>query len=476
MITKQDLVDIVKTYNNSLSKAEEEKIKQAYDFSRDKHKGQLRATGEEYFTHPLQVAIFASQNYHLDTPSIISALLHDVVEDTGTSIDEIKNLFGPTVASIVDGLTKLRILSLDKTSETAENYKKFISSISQDIRVLIIKLLDRFHNISTINGHKKEEKKQRIAIETLSLYMPFAERVGMSKLKNFIEDECFKILYESDYKKINEKVINFKNTGEKLVKDTISKLTTLMKKNKILTDIITCENNFYTIWKKQKNKNIEFENIFDVISFNFITDSVENCYKILGIIHTTYKCVPNRFKDFISICRPNYYRSIHTAILLPTGQRIKIQIKTVEMDNIAKYGIGYNCFFKSLEHSSFNWIKYLSSSVNKITNADEVIETSQLSSFMDSIFCFTPKGDAWDMQIGSTVLDFAYRVHTNLGNNCIGAKINKVIKGIETKLSNGDVIEILTADKPQVVENWKDIVVTQKAKRQIEKFLSLNKK
>ncbi len=476
MITKQDLVDIVKKYNNSLTLDEEEKIKLAYDFARNKHKGQLRGTGEEYFTHPLQVAIFAAKNYHLDTISVISALLHDVVEDTGTTIDEIKNLFGVEVANIIDGLTKLRILSLDKTNEKAENYKKFITFISKDIRVLIIKLLDRFHNISTINGHKKEEKKQRIAIETLSLYMPFAERVGMSKLKNFIEDECFKILYESDYKKINEKVINFKNTGEKLVKDTISKLTTLMKKNKILTDIITCENNFYTIWKKQKNKNIEFENIFDVISFNFITDSVENCYKILGIIHTNYKYLPNRFKDFISISRPNYYRSLHTAILMPNGTRVKIQIKTKDMYNIAKYGIGYNCYFNTLNDNSFNWIKYLSDSINKITSADEIIETSQLSSFMDSIFCFTPKGDTWDIMTGSTALDFAYRVHTNIGNNCIGAKINKVIKPIDTKLQNGDVVEILTAETPQVIESWKNIVFTNKAKKQIEKFLSSNKK
>ena len=476
MITKQDLVDIVKKYNDSLTFDEENKIKLAYDFANNKHKGQLRGTGEEYFTHPLQVAIFAAETYHLDTNSIISALLHDVVEDTDTNINEIENLFGIDVANIVDGLTKLRILSLDKTTEKAENYKKFISFISQDIRVLLIKLLDRCHNILTLNGHKNEEKKQRIATETLALYVPFAERLGMSQLKTFLEDECFKVLYPAEYNKIYETLNKFKQNGMELASQISNEFKDLMKKNDINADIIMSETNIYTIWKKQKNKKIEFENIFDILSFNFITDSIENCYKILGIIHTNYKSIPNRFKDFISISRPNYYRSIHTAILMPNGLRVKIQIKTKEMDNIAKYGIGYNCYFNTIENKSFDWIKYLSNSVNKITNADEVIETLQLSSFIDSIFCFTPKGDAWDMPLDSTVLDFAYRVHTNLGNSCIGAKINKVIQNINTKLQNGDMIEILTANEPQVMENWKNIVITTKAKKQIEKYLSLNKK
>ena len=483
METKQDLINIIKNYNPNLSKKDKDLICLAYDFASEKHKGQKRASGEDYFTHPLTVAVIAAREYELDPASIISALLHDVVEDTETPISTIEKLFGTTVANLVDGLTKLRSLKItNKKIIQAENYRKFVISISKDIRVLVIKLLDRYHNISTLQGHKNIQKRQRIALETLTIYVPLAERMGMDKLKSFMENICFKELYPQEYHYITEKLETFRKSGTDLIEPIIDELSSLISKYNIGAQIYGREKSPYSIWKKINNKNTIFDNIFDIIAFRFIVETIEDCYKILGILHSNYRVIPKRFKDYISTPKPNRYQSLHTAIIGPLSKRIEIQIRTIEMDKVAQYGYAAHWIYKqsgsnpSNEAEHCDWLRNMVNAITHVSSSDEIIENTKLSTFIDSIFCFTPMGDLWDLPQNSTALDFAYRIHSNIGNHCVGAKINKVIKNIRTPLKNGDMVEILTSPKQHPSPEWLRFVITDRAKKALKHYFHKQKK
>lgn len=479
MRTKEDLINEIKKYNPDLSFDEEDKIKLAYDFARKKHSGQVRASGEEYFTHPLAVA-FVAVEYKLDPASIITALLHDTVEDTDTTLTEIKELFGETVASLVEGLTKLSSIEItSKEVLQAENYRKFIISISKDIRVLIIKLFDRYHNISTLSAFNKIEKRKRIALETLNIYVPLAERMGMEKLQSFMSDICFKELYPQEYYFITDKLETLKEGGTNLIDPIIDELSTLMTKYKMNVQIYGREKTPYSIWKKITNKNLTFDEIFDIIAFRFITDNVENCYKLLGILHSNYHVISNRFKDYISTPKPNNYQAIHTTVIGPMKKRIEVQIQTEKMEHTAQYGCAAHWIYKNSTYnpsSNCDWLRNMVNAITHVSSSEEILENTKLPTFIDSIFCFTPMGDLWDMPINSTVLDFAYRVHSNVGNHCTGAKINKVVKNIKTLLQNGDMVEILTSENQKPSPEWKNFVVTTRAKKAIKHYFYKNKK
>ncbi len=481
MRTKEELISAIKKYNPDLPNSEKARIELAYTFAQEKHAGQKRASGEEYFSHPLEVAFIAAEEYELDTDSIISALLHDVVEDTKTSIKTIKNLFGESVAELVTGLTKLRSIKITSPKILkAENYRNFVLSVSKDIRVLIIKLIDRYHNITTLQYHKSTEKKQRIALETLTIYIPLAERMGMEKLKTQMENICFKELYPQEFHFIEEKLETLRKSGTNLIEPIVDELSDLTTRHKIKAQIYGREKSPYSIWRKMNNKNITFDEIFDIIAFRFIVEDVEDCYKILGMIHSTYKMIPNRFKDYISTPKPNKYQSLHTSVIGPLNKRIEIQIRTREMDKVAQYGYAAHWLYKEgktdLTSKDFDWLRNMVDAIKHVSSPDEIVENTKLSPFIDSIFCFTPNGDLIDLPIGATALDFAYEIHSNIGNHCVGAKINKVIKNIRTPLKTGDMVEILTSKIQNPSPEWERFVVTLKAKNAIKHYLKQQRK
>ena len=481
METKADLVNAVKSYIPDLKASDKARLELAYTFAQEKHSGQKRASGEPYFTHPLAVAMLAAKTYELDVDSIIAALLHDVVEDTETSIKTIQNLFGDDVAELVIGLTKLRSLKIKSEKMLkAENYRNFVISVSKDIRVLIIKLLDRLHNISTLQFHKSPEKRQRIALETLNIYIPLAERMGMEELKRKMENICFKELYPHEYHFIQEKLEDLRKRGTDLIEPIVDELSELTFKHKIKAKIYGRDKSPYSIWRKMQNKNVRFDEIFDIIAFRFITKTVEDCYKILGMIHSTYKMIPNRFKDYISTPKPNKYQSLHTTVIGPQNKRIEIQIRTEEMDKVAQYGYAAHWMYKEgktdISSHDFDWLKNMVYAIKNISSPDEIVEHTKLSPFIDSVFCFTPKGDLIVLPLGATALDFAYNIHSNIGNHCVGAKINKVIKNIRTELKTGDEVEILTSKTQTPTPEWERFVATIKAKTAIRHFLKQQKK
>ena len=475
MLSKYELVDIVAGYNPGLSEADRNRIELAYDFAREKHQGQKRDSGEEYFTHPLAIAAVCSRTYEMDVDSVIAALLHDTVEDTDTSIEMERKLFGPTVAMLVSGLTKLQYVHMKaRQAAKAENYRNFVLSIAGDIRVLIIKLVDRAHNIQTL-GNSAPEKRKRIAFETLNIYIPLAERIGMENLKVEMEAVCFKELYPQEAAFIDEKLEGFHRVDDDMVESVIKELSTLMAENEIHVRLFGREKTPYSIWKKMTIKNKVFDEIFDIIAFRFIANSVEDCYRILGLIHAKYKIVPARFKDYISRPKPNGYSSLHTTVIGPMGRRVEIQIRTHDMDKVAEYGFAAHWMYKEqgsdAATASFDWLRDMADSVKNASNPTDIEKSTKLTPFMESVFCFTPGGDLVTLPRGATALDFAYELHSDIGNRCSGAKVNKVMRNIHTPLKTGDEVEIITSGKQKPAPEWERLVVTTKARSHIRRYI-----
>jgi GTP pyrophosphokinase len=481
MITKSELVDIVKSYTPDLKPSDKLRLELAYAFAEEKHEGQKRQSGEPYFTHPLAVAAICAEEYELDVDSIIAALLHDVVEDTATSSRTIRSLFGEDVAELVSGLTKLKSLKItaDKVQK-AENYRSFVISVSKDIRVLIIKLIDRYHNISTLQFIQKLEKRQRIALETLSIYVPLAERMGMENIKSQMENVCFKELYPQEYHYIETKLEELKKDTS-LVEPIVDELSELTFRHKIKAQIFGREKTPYSIWKKMQTKNVTFDGIFDIIAFRFIVSGVEDCYKVLGMVHSTYKMLPNRFKDYISTPKPNKYQSLHTTVIGPLNHRIEIQIRSVEMDRVAQYGYAAHWAYKqgksyASSAQGFAWLRDMVDSVRNTSNPGDIERNTKLSAFIESVFCFTPGGDLITLPVGATALDFAYELHSKIGDHCAGVKINKVIKNIRTELKTGDEVEIITNNAQHPSEEWERFVMTAKARNAIHRYIKKEKR
>lgn len=471
MLRQYELVDLVKSYDPD---ADEDALNRAYVFAMKKHGAQLRASGDPYYSHPVEVAGILTK-FKLDSASIIAGLLHDTVEDTDTTIEEVRSLFGDQVAQLVDGLTKLAMIEQKSANnKQAENFRKLLLAMSEDIRVLLIKLADRLHNMRTLHFLQKPEKRARIAKETLDIYAPLAERIGMQEVKSELEEIAFAELHKDAHDSIVARLNFLREQGSNIVPKIIAQLEKDMEENGIKATVSGREKTPYSIWRKMQQKNASFEQLSDIMAFRIIVDDVATCYQALGIVHSKYHMVPRRFKDYISTPKPNGYQSIHTGVIGPENTRIEIQIRTHEMHEIGEKGVAAHWAYKQgqkAEGKHYRWIRELLEILEQASNPEEFLENTKLEMYNDQVFCFTPKGDLIGLPINSTPVDFAYAVHSSVGDTCVGAKINGEIRPLRTVLQNGDQVDILTSKAQHPSTEWERFVVTGKAKAAIRRYV-----
>lgn len=469
--------DFLNQIENTYSDASYQRIVRAYYFAKTAHKGQLRHSGEEYFIHPVAVASILV-DLGLDCDTIIAALLHDVVEDTGVTEEEIENEFGHSVVMLVDGVTKLSKLNFKSREEAqAENLRRMFLAMSNDIRVIIIKLADRLHNMRTLS-YRKEEDRIRVATETLEIYAPIAARLGIASVKGELEDLCLRYLHPEDYYMIAEKVASTKVERQKLVESITADLKKMLEELGIKGDINGRPKHFYSIWRKMK-KGKSFEEIYDLTAVRIIVDTVKDCYAVLGAIHTMWRPLPGRFKDYISVPKTNMYQSLHTTVLSSYGSPFEIQIRTHEMHRIAEYGIAAHWKYKqgvadgnaSIDDNKLAWIRSVMELQNDVSDSREYLDMLKLDLYVDQVFVFTPKGEVVNLPAGATGIDFAYAIHSQVGNKCVGIKINSKMVPVDTVLTNGDVVEVITsASAKGPSRDWLKFVKTPSAKSKIKSF------
>ncbi|MBL4639059.1 MAG: bifunctional (p)ppGpp synthetase/guanosine-3',5'-bis(diphosphate) 3'-pyrophosphohydrolase [Kordiimonadaceae bacterium] len=443
------------------------------------HGSQKRASGDPYFSHPLEVAAILT-DLKLDTDTIVTALLHDVVEDTVATIPEIEKVFGKKIAELVDGVTKLSKIELQTESvRQAENFRKFLLAMSNDIRVLLIKLADRCHNMRTLSFIKRPEKRKRIALETLEIYAPLAERIGMHELKDELEHLAFENLDPEALASINARLDYLIEKSPNLVKEMVAALEELLKGSGIEARVSSRIKRPYSIWRKMERQNTSFEQLSDVMAFRIIVKDVPTCYQGLGIVHQRFQMVPGRFKDYISIPKRNFYRSLHTAVMGPKNNRLEIQFRTEEMHEEAELGVAAHWQYKqksaNAEGSQYLWIRELLEILDETHDPEEFLEHTKLAMFQDQVFCFTPKGELVSLPRGSSAVDFAYAVHSEVGNHCVGAKVNGRMVPLRHQLENGDQVQVLTSEGQEPSPRWESFVVTGKARSSIRRHLRQQK-
>jgi len=473
VIRQFELVERVKAYDKY---ADEDAINKAYVFALKAHGNQKRASGDPYFSHPLEVAGILTQ-YKLDAKTIITALLHDTIEDTEVTTDDVRSNFGEEVAQLVDGVTKLARIELQsEQSDQAENFRKLVLAMSEDIRVLLVKLADRLHNMRTLHYIKKPEKRRAIALETMEIYAPLAERIGMQEMKNELEDLAFAELNPDARNSILARIKFLREEGKDNVASIVEKLKDILAKNGVTAEIFGREKTPYSIWRKMQKKNISFEQVADVIAFRILVDNVADVYRSLGIIHQAYHVVPGRFRDYISTPKANDYQSVHTGVIGPDRQRIEIQIRTREMNQIAELGVAAHWQYKQdvsdkAAGRNFQWMRELLEILDQAANPDDFLENTKLEMFPDQVFCFTPAGDVIALPAGATPVDFAYAVHSEIGDTCVGAKVNGRSVPLRTELNNGDQVEIITSKAQTPSPVWENFVVTGRARARIRRFV-----
>ncbi|MDE6471798.1 MAG: bifunctional (p)ppGpp synthetase/guanosine-3',5'-bis(diphosphate) 3'-pyrophosphohydrolase [Clostridia bacterium] len=454
-----------------------EKIIKAYYFAKTAHAGQKRQSGEDYFIHPNAVAEILI-DLGLDCDTVVAALLHDVIEDTDYTADDISQMFGQVVLSLVQGVTKLGKLNFkSKLEEQAENLRRMFMAMSNDIRVIIIKLADRLHNMRTLS-FKDEEGQKRIAQETLDIYAPIAARLGISSVKGELEDLCLRYLYPDSYYFIAEKVAQTKIERQELVNHISGELHEMLDELGIKGEVNGRPKHFYSIYRKL-NKGKPFEQIYDLIALRVIVDNVKDCYAVLGAIHTKWKPLPGRFKDYISVPKANLYQSLHTTVLTSYGAPFEIQIRTFEMHKIAEYGIaahwkykqGTNIDTTKIEDDKLAWIRNVMQLQDEASDSQEYLDMLKVDLYSDQVFVFTPKGDVFNLPNGSTGVDFAFAIHSKVGEKCTGIKVNSRIMPVSTKLNNGDVVEVITSNTSKgPSRDWLKFVITPSAKSKIRSF------
>jgi GTP diphosphokinase / guanosine-3',5'-bis(diphosphate) 3'-diphosphatase len=472
MIRQFELVERVKAYD---PQADEDALNRGYVFAMRAHGAQTRANGDPYFSHPLEVAGILT-HYRLDTASIVTALLHDTVEDTGATLDDIKGLFGEEVARLVDGVTKLTRIELQsEDARQAENFRKLVLAMSEDIRVLLVKLADRLHNMRTLKFLLDHEKRRRIASETMDIYAPLAERMGMQEMKNELEDLAFAELNPHARESIVARLKFLREHGGELIPRIIHQIRQTLADDGLHADVVGREKTPYSIWQKMQRNNLNFEQLADIMAFRLIVPTQEDCYRALGIVHGAYPVIPGRFKDYISTPKPNGYCSLHTGVFGPERQRIEVQIRTREMHEVAEYGVAAHWHYKQgisrTNGRQYRWLRELLEILEHTGGAEEFLEHTKLEMFQDEVFCFTPKGDLINLPTGSTPVDFAYAVHSEIGDKCVGAKINGRLMPLRTVLQNGDQVEIITSKAQTPSPTWERFVVTGKARARIRRFI-----
>ena len=470
MLNENLLIDSITKYNPATNK---DLINRAFVIAEIAHQNQKRRSGDPYISHPLEVAKILTE-YRLDDSTIITALLHDTIEDTKLTLKEVRGEFGEEIASLVDGLTKIGKLDLfTKEAEQAENFRKLILAMSNDVRVLIVKLADRLHNMRTIN-FLPEEKQQIIAKETIEVYAPLSGRLGIHSLKEELEELAFDVINPKARKIILDKLLSISSDSGELIDSIKADLSKEIKKNKINFTIEGREKKPFSIWRKMNRKSISLEQLSDIYGFRIIVNSIDDCYRIIGIVHQKWNAIPGRFKDYISTPKINDYQSIHTTILGPDNNRIELQIRTSSMNDLAERGVAAHRNYKdkSIENEKQNypWLDDLLEMLEQGESSQDFFESTKLELFQDQVFCFTPKGRIIALPIGATPIDFAFEVHTDVGMKCIGCRVNGLNSPLYAELDNGDEIEIITDDKSLPPMAWEKIALTGKAKIAIRRI------
>lgn len=471
LMRQYELVERVKAYEPD---ADEELLNRAYVFSMQAHGSQLRASGDPYFSHPLEVSGILT-GMRMDAITIATALLHDTVEDTAATLADIEGLFGHSVARLVDGVTKLSRIEFqnDHAAKQAENFRKLILAMSEDIRVLLVKLADRLHNMRTLGHISNPDKRLRIAHETMDIYAPLAERIGIKQMQEELQDLGFAEIHPEERNSIMVRLGFLRGEGGDLVTKIQDELRKVMVDADIKAEITGREKTPYSIWRKMKMKEIGFEQLSDIMAFRIIVDTVEQCYQTLGIIHSHYPVVPGRFKDYISTPKPNRYQSLHTALIGPMGHRIEIQIRTHAMHEVARLGVAAHWVYKQGEiddnTQQYRWLRELLDIVKHAQKPEEFLEHTRLELFQDQVFCFSPKGNLIALPGGSTPIDFAYAVHSDVGDTCCGAKVNGRMVPLRTVLKNGDQVDVLTQKGGTPSPEWERFVVSGKARARIRR-------
>ncbi len=482
-LRQYELVDLVREYDPSVDEA---LLNKAYVFAMKAHGSQMRHSGDPYYAHPIEVAgILAS--LHLDVPSICTALLHDVLEDTETTYDELAQMFGDEIADLVDGVTKLGQVELSqpdlsKAQQQAESFQKFVLAMSKDVRVLLVKLCDRLHNMRTLNFHPKPESRKRIARETLEIYAPLARRIGVDRICSELEDLSFQYINPNGFESIHKRLDAWRADHKSAISQMSIALRELMDTHQVKCRIYGREKRAYAIWRKLERQGISFEDVADIYAFRIIVEDPSDCYKVLGLLHMQYRCVPARFRDFISVSKPNGYQSLHTTILGPENRRLEVQIRTERMEDVAERGVAAHWVYKNESYAydperakvsggdPLRRIRPLVEMMEQSGDADEFLEHAKLEMFKDQVFTFTPKGDLIALPRGATPLDFAYAVHTKVGDTCIGAVINNRERPLRTRLQNGDVVKIVRGGHPEPHPAWENMVVTGKARSALRRL------
>ncbi len=474
MYEPSPLITQIRTYNPDF---DPDPVNRAYEYAKKMHDGQTRSSGEPYYTHPMEVAGLLA-HMKMDTATIVTAILHDTLEDTAATYDDVKGLFGEEVANLINGVSKLsRIEGQTLQGKQAENFRKLVLAMSEDIRVLLVKLADRLHNMRTLDAIQKPEKRQRIARETIEIYVPLAERIGLHNLKEELEDLCFAQLNPEARESIANRLSFLRQEDNEVTKEIIEELKELMADSGITADITGREKTKYSIWRKMQRKNVSFEQLSDIMAFRIVVENIEQCYGALGIVHSHYPTVPGRFKDYISTPKQNGYRSIHTTVIGPGNHRIEVQIRTREMQEEADLGVAAHWAYKqggsgkARDAKQYRWLRDLLEILDQEQRPEEMLENTRLELFQDQVYCFTPKGDLIELPAGSTPVDFAYAVHSGVGDKCVGAKINGRIAPLNTRLNNGDQIGIITAKNQTPSPTWERFVVTGKARSHIRRFV-----
>jgi len=475
----ENLLLKIEQYN---SQADLSLIVKAYNFAQLAHEGQIRNSGEKFFIHPFNVAIILA-DLNMDTDTIVAGLLHDVIEDTEITYENIVEEFGVEIANLVEGVTKLKKLQYKTKQENqAENLRKMVLAMANDIRVIIVKLADRLHNMRTLE-YMRDEKRKEKALETLEIYAPLAHRLGISKIKWELEDLSLRYLDPDNYYDLVEKVSKRRQEREAYVKNIIETLSKKLDEVKIKYDVSGRPKNFYSIYKKMVHQGKAFEQIFDLTAIRVIVDNIKDCYEVLGIVHNLWKPLPGRFKDYIAMPKPNMYQSIHTTVIGMKGEIFEVQIRTWEMHRTAEYGIAAHWKYKegSTKSDSFDdkltWLRQLLEWQSDLNDPKDFMETLKIDFFTDEVFVFSPKGDVINLPDGSTPIDFAYRVHTEVGNKCVGAKVDGRIVPLNYKLKNGNIVEIITSTNSNgPSRDWIKIVKSTQAKTKIRQWFKAKEK
>lgn len=483
MLTINDLSKLIGTY---LQPEQVFKVQRAYYFSAEAHEGQKRVSGEPYINHPLEVARILGE-MHMDHQTIMAAILHDVIEDTPTAKAQLVRKFGKGVTELVDGVSKLDKIKFESSAEAqANNFRKMLMAMSNDIRVILVKLADRLHNMRTLEA-LKPAKRRRIALETLEIYAPIALRLGLNSIRLELEELGFATLYPMRYRILNEQINKARGHRKEIITKIRTSLKRRMRQEKIPGQILGREKHLYGIYQKMREQHLSFSDIFDVYAFRLIVDNVDTCYRTLGAVHNLYKPVPGKFKDYIAIPKTNGYQSLHTVLFGPYGVPIEIQIRSKDMNNVAEVGIAAHWLYKAegkaktprrvdsdrsnVHRRAREWLRNIVEMNKSAGNPEEFFENVKIDLFPDEVYVFTPKGKIMELPSGSTAVDFAYAIHTDIGNRCVGARINRKLVPLSTHLTNGATVSVITAKSGRPNPAWLNFVTTVKARTQIRHFL-----